>query len=674
TERIDVKKKIFSCVDAIASAETVIATNSSSLDVNVLARSTKRTDRVVWMHYFYLPHKNRAAEYAGSESASPRSIETARKYLKLGGKLGTFVRGSRKGGVADILFVALLHEATRMVEEGFGARAIEAAARQAYGLPMGFLKLMDATGLPIGLASMKSFSDPSDPNDSLYRVYGNFFEPRPPYVALVEKLERGAKPSDVVWIPDNLRLDGEENRGVVDELAGRFLAVGFVTAAETVAAGLITVGDLELLTQNAFLWKRGPFEIMNDIGKRKVREVVEKRAELAKSFKQDFPVTPLLRKEMGTAAPWPFHIRFVTTEAAKGEPVRRIILSNPRAANAMNNAIFSELGEEFRKADDDPSCAVIIFDTAPIKSFIAGADVRAFFDKMTAGKFDAIRKETAEWQRILFKVMTGTAKPKVAIVDGNAFGGGVEIACAFAHDPQTVVIITNRTTFALPETRLGIYPGLRGTLTLPQLIHRATGDPERALALARYYILAGGTATSSPRVIHHLGCADVIVPQQTRDSAADAIARAIIGNGGRMLSIEQLDALPIERLGTAPGDAERVELQIASEMFSQADLVPSIMSQARGHQPVFYTGEMKGIAERMARRVAANSPNAVRAADFLLARGFEGYLQGRDMDSLAAFELEHELVPVFEHPDARIGIGALLDGKFPEFKRRYPFQ
>jgi enoyl-CoA hydratase/3-hydroxyacyl-CoA dehydrogenase len=671
TERIDVKKKIFATVDSLAGPGTVIATNSSSLDVNILARSTKRPERVVWMHYFYLPHKNRAAEYAGSDGASPKSLDTAREYLKLGGKIGTFVRGSRKGGVADVIFVALLHEATRMVEEGFALGAIEAAARQAYGLPMGFLKLMDATGLPIGLASMKSFSDPSDPNDPLYRVYGNFFEPRPPYVELVEKLERAAKPSDVVWIPGDARLDGAGDRAVVDDLAGRFLAVGFVTSAETVDAGLITMEDLDLLTQNAFLWKKGPFEIMNDIGKKKVRDAVERRAELAKSFKQDFPVSSLLRKEMGSDAPWPFRIRFVTTEAPKGDPVRRIILSNPRAANAMNNTVFAELEEEFRRANDDPSCGVIIFDTAPIKSFIAGADVRAFLDRVVAGKFEAILRETVEWQRILFTVVTGTAKPKVAIVDGNAFGGGVEIACAFAHDPQTAVIITNRTSFALPETRLGIYPGLRGTLTLPQAIHRATGDPEKALALARYYTLAGGTPTSSPQVIHHLGCADLIVPQQTRDAAADAIARAVVGNGGRMLSKGQIDALPIDRLRTALSDADRLELQVAEEMFSQADLVPSLMAQARGYQPIFYTAAMKSLAERMARRVAANSPNAVRVADFLLARGFEGHLGGRDMDSLAAFELEHHLVPVFEHPDARSG--ALLEGKFPDFKRRYPF-
>ncbi len=673
TERIDIKKKIFSCVDSIANPSVVIASNSSSLDVNILARATKRPDRVVWMHYFYLPHKNRAAEYAASDTATEKSLDVARRYLKLGGKIGTHVRGSRKGGVADIIFVALLHEATRMVEEGFDLAAIEAAAREAYGLPMGFLQLMDATGLPIGLASMKSFSDASDPDDPLRRVYGNFFEPRPPYTALVENLEKAARPGDAVWIGKDALSGAPPDRKIVEDLAGRFMAIGFLTAAESVDAGLITMEDLDQLTQNAFLWKKGPFEIMNDVGMKKVRTVVEKRAALAKSFGQDFPVSPTLKKAMGSDRPWPLQVRLVLTDARRGDPVRRIILSNPRAANAVNNEIFTELDREFTLANEDPSCKVVIFDTAPIKSFIAGADVRAFHEKVLAGRFDAIRDETTEWQRVIFNVMTGAGKPRVAIVDGNAYGGGVEIAAAFAHDPDTVVLATNRTTCALPETRLGIYPGLRGTLTLPQVFHRALGDPETALALARYYVLAGGTPTSSPAVLRHLGLADFVVPQHRRDEAAEMIARAIVEQGGKLPSSESLGKLPFPRTAEELSDADREELRMAAGLFSQADLIPTLVAQGRGHQPVFYPGRTKAYAERIARRVAVNSPNAVWTASYLLSRGFEGYLAGTGNDELAVFELTHHLVPVFQHPDARIGIEALLSGTFPDFKRRYPF-
>src|SRR5208283_3628341 len=187
---------------------------------------------------------------------------------------------------------------------------------------------------------------------------------------------------------------------------------------------------------------------------------------------------------------------------------------------------------------------------------------------------------------------------------------------AFANDPNTIVLITNRTSFALPETRLGIYPGLRGTLTLPQVIYKKTTDKEVALALARYFILAGGLSTSSPQMIYHLGAAGVIVPQQRRDDIAEIIAEAMIANKGKMISKEQLCNLPFERLSTTLSFDESQQLRVAAELFSQADLIPTLYAQARGDRPLHYTGEMKSFAERVVRRVAAASPNAVWISNY----------------------------------------------------------
>lgn len=673
TERIDLKREIFKCLDSLCAPPVVLASNSSSLDVNVLAGATKRPEKVVWTHYFYLPHKNRAAEYAGTDTASEESKETARRYLKLGGKIPTHIRGSRKGGVADIVFVALLLEATRMAEEGFGIRTIEEAGKRAYGIPIGFLELMDATGLPVGLFSMRSFSDASDPSDPLYRVYGNFFTPRQNYIALLDRYQKADDPSAIRWVPEGMRAADIEDPKSLEALTDRFLAVGFLTATECVDAGLISIEDLELLAQNAFLWNKGPFTLMNQLGMKKVSAVIAARAELARSFKQDFPVSGLLRKQMGTPDPWSFFISPVRSDTESGGAVRRITLSNPKASNAMDDAVFEELKRQFGNANDDARCKAIIFDTAPIKTFIAGANVPSFIERIKAKKFNAIVQSTREWQRILFHVMTGTSKPKIAIVDGQSFGGGVEVACAFALDPNSIVLATGRTSFSLPETRLGIYPGLRGTLTLAQIIANATKDNEAGLALARYYILAGGVQTSSAQAACRLGLADVLVPQHRRDEAAAAIARAIVENDGTMISRAGLDSLNFERLDGRLSLSEETELQIARELFSQADLIPTLYAQARGQLPLWYTGEMKATAERMARRVAAASPNAVRVSDELISRGFSGYLQGIDNDTLAGFELEHALQNVFEHPDALIGLQAMVDGTFPAFRRRYPF-
>ncbi len=673
TERLDIKKEIFKCLDSLCAPHVVLASNSSSLDTNVLAGVTKRPDKVVWMHYFYLPHKNRGAEYAGTDRASEESKEVARKYLKLGGKIPTHIRGSRKGGVADVIFVALLLEATRMLEEGFDVPTIEGAGKRAYGIPIGFLELMDATGLPVGLHSMHSFSDASDRNDPLFRVYGNFFTPRQNYIQLMQRYAVASDKSAIRWVDTSSPTSGALNDAVVQSLADRFLAIGFVTAAETVNAGLITMEDLEILTQNAFLWREGPFTIMNRVGKERVREVVEERSKLARSLKQDFPICDLLKKEMGVKAPWQFHLSTVYTDKGKGGAIRRITLSNPRAANAMSNEVFADLRRQFTDANDDDTCKVIIFDTAPIKTFIAGAHIPAFIERVKAKDFEAIRQDTEEWQHVIFHIMTGTPKPKIAIVDGQAFGGGVEVAAAFALDPKAVVLITNRTTYSLPETRLGIYPGLRGTLTFPQIINRKTNDAELAMALARYFMLAGGVVSSSPQVLRALGFADAIVPQHRRDEAAEALASAIIANGGRVLTPSELDRLSFSRIDATLSFADQQEIHVARNVFNQSDLLPTLYAQARGQLMVALTGELKSLAGKALKRVVNNSPHAVSVANYLISRGFQGYLSGVDNEELAGFELEHHLRQVFEHPDALIGLEAAVQGKVARFRRRYPF-
>ncbi|MFC2142413.1 hypothetical protein ACFLR7_05720, partial [Acidobacteriota bacterium] len=222
-------------------------------------------------------------------------------------------------------------------------------------------------------------------------------------------------------------------------------------------------------------------------------------------------------------------------------------------------------------------------------------------------------------------------------------------------------------------TRLGIYPGMRGTLTLPQTIYNATGDAELAIAMTRYYILAGGTTTTSPRIIRHLGLADYLVPARKRDEAAEVIAQAIIRNGGKPLSQEQRAALEIEELPTELTFEEKEELRLMTDLFIRKDLIPTLYAYGRGQAEIFFSGEDKSSAMRIARRVANNSYHAVNVADGLISGGFDGFLKGKSMDEMAQWELDYFFVTTFQHPDALEGLTALVERRFPDFNRTYPF-
>jgi enoyl-CoA hydratase/3-hydroxyacyl-CoA dehydrogenase len=673
TEDIEIKKKIFKTLDELCEPSVVLATNSSSLDTNILARATQRPDKVVWMHYFYLPHKNRAAEYAGTDTASPESLETAARYLKLAGKVATPILNSRKGGAADVIFVSLLLEAARMVNEGFDIPTIEAAGRKAFNMPLGFLGLMDATGIPLGIYTMFSFSDDSNPEDPLYKAYGNFFDPPGSYRKLLEIYQKADDKSLVKWVSEKDARAAAKDDALVDALSRRFSAVGFMTSIECVQAGVIAMDEVDKLCQNAFLWNEGPFSLMNKMGIDEVMRIVTERMELSHKSEINFPIPPLLISQAQKNEPWPLEPGFVKYSEEKDGSAARIMISNPRAANALDSDVFAGFKDAFQKANQDDNVKAIIFDSAPIKTFIAGANVPDFIRNVEMGNFKGIKEATVMWQDVLFHEMTGSGKPKVVVIDGAAFGGGVEVALAFALDPDSTVIITERTSYTFPETRLGIYPGLRGTLTLPQVIYKATDDPELAVALSRYYILAGGTTTSSPRMIKYLGMADLLVPVRDRDEAASAVLDAIIKNEGKPLPPDQLDSLGIEELPTELSFEEKEEIRSMKDFFIKDDLIPTLYAYGRGLAEIFFSGEGKAYAQRIARRVANNSFHAVCVSDFLISKGFNDFLLGKKIDDLADWELENYLEITFQHPDALEGLKALVQRRFPEFSRRYPF-
>jgi len=673
TEKIEIKKQIFRKLDELCPPHVVFSSNSSSLDVNILARETKRPDKVVWMHYFYLPHKNRAGEYAGTDTASPESIETAAKYMKLAGKVATPILSSRKGGAADVIFVSLLLEAARMVDEGFDIPSIEAAGRKAFNMPVGFLGLMDATGLPLGIYTMYSFSDSSNPDDPLYKAYRNFFTPAESYKRLLGKYQKAKDKASVKWVSEEEAKKEAKDLMLVDMLKNRFLAVGFMTAVEVVEAGVAEMEEVEKLCQNAFLWREGPFALMNKMGISEVMRIVTERMELSHSKEINFPIPRLLISQAQKDEPWPLKLSSIIFSLEKKGKVGRIMISNPQSANALDNQVFDDLKTSFRRANEDKNVQVIIFDSAPIKTFIAGANVPYFIRRIKENRFQELKDDVGRWHDVLFHEMTGGGKPKVAIVDGAAFGGGVEVALAFAYDPASVVIVTERTSFAFPETRLGIYPGMRGTLLLPQLIYRATGDAELAVALTRYYILAGGTATSSPRMIKYLGLADLMVPTRRRDEVAEMVIQAIIDNGGKPLTKEQLKSLRIEELPSELTFEEKEEIRWMKDLFLKPDIIPTLYAYGRGQAEIFLSGDSKDYAQRIARRVASNSPHAVFMADWLISKGFADFLKRESFEELAQWELENYLLLFFRHPDALEGLTALVERRFPEFNRKYPF-
>lgn len=643
TEDIETKKKIFKTLDQLCAPDVIFASNTSSLDTNILAQVTQRPDKVVWMHFFYLPHKNRAAEYAGTDQASEESVQAAARYLKLAGKITTPILSSRKGGAADVIFVSLLLEAARMADEGYDVPSIETAGKKAYRMPIGFLELMDANGIPLGIVAMDSFADATNPEDPLYKTYRDFFSPPARYRMLVEEHQKAKDKSTVRWVSEADADKEAQDSILVEKLKERFLAVGFVTASEVVDAGVIEMDEVDKLCQNAFLWRDGPFSMMNRMGWDEVNRIVTERANLAQKQGIHFPFPQNLAQQAENKEPWPLVLSPIIATSEKKGSVARILFSNPKAGSTLDNRVFDELTAAFHKANLDEKVQVVLFDSAPIKTFIGGVHLPYLISNIKQKNFKGIREDFARWQDVLFHKLTDNGKAKIAIVDGATSGGGVEVALAFALDPSSSVIITERTSFSFPEISMGIYPGLRGPFTLPQAIYNTTQDAGLAKTLSRFCILAGGAFTLTSRMIKHLGLADFLVSARNRDFAADILAEAIIANAGKPLSSEQVAALRLEELSSelTPEENDKLYSLPDAWLASVRDL------------------DNAGI-----------SPHALDVADQLVSKGFDDFHKGKSLDELAKWELENFVETTYQHPDAHEGLKAHLERRPPEFINR----
>ncbi len=191
----------------------------------------------------------------------------------------------------------------------------------------------------------------------------------------------------------------------------------------------------------------------------------------------DFKMPQVLaqQKEKGT----PFAFKVVDLDVKEG--IAYITINRPEAMNALNEAVFIQLAEQFTKAEANADVKAIVFQGAG-KAFIAGADIRYFVKKIKANQIDTIVQFTREGHELLLKI-ENCAKLTIALLDGLSLGGGSELALACQ-----AIVATPAASMAFPETSIGIYPGLGGMLRMTRQV-----GPE----LAKYYVFTGAPLSMS---------------------------------------------------------------------------------------------------------------------------------------------------------------------------------
>jgi hypothetical protein len=210
----------------------------------------------------------------------------------------------RRGGIANLILVSLIVEATRMLDDGFDVPTVEDAAKITFGIPIGFLSMMDDLGIPKVVRVMEYLSDTSDPEDPFARIYINFFTPARSAQIILEEYNKAKDKSTVVWVTSADTKKAASDFLLVQALGQRFRAVAFMIATELVESGIVELPNLEKLYNDKFLWDEGPFSMMNSMGIGEALRIVTERMTLSHRMAINFPVPRLLIIQAQKNTPW----------------------------------------------------------------------------------------------------------------------------------------------------------------------------------------------------------------------------------------------------------------------------------------------------------------------------------------------------------------------------------
>ena len=188
----------------------------------------------------------------------------------------------------------------------------------------------------------------------------------------------------------------------------------------------------------------------------------------------------------------------------------RVTINRPKALNALNEATLAEMDDAFTTAAKDESVRAVVITGAGDKAFVAGADINEL-SKMTP----LSAKEVAyRGQQVLAK-LEHMGKPTVAMINGFALGGGLELALAC-----NLRTASTNARLGLPEVKLGIIPGYGGT----QRMSRVSGP-----GVAREWILTGDMFPAQEA--HRVGIVNRIFEPEELEAGTMKMVNTILARG-----------------------------------------------------------------------------------------------------------------------------------------------
>jgi len=301
----------------------------------------------------------------------------------------------------------------------------------------------------------------------------------------------------------------------------------------------------------------------------------------------------------------------------------RLTLNRPSALNSLTLAMVRELKAALWQWIEDPAVEFILLDGAGERGLCAGGDIRALYDAARSGRL----QEAATFFREEYELNSLIArypKPYIALMDGVVMGGGIGVS---AHGSLRVV--TERSTLAMPETRIGFIPDVGGTY----LLARAPDE------LGTYAALTASRLGPADALLLRLG--DLFISSNEIPSVIAELAFCRSAQDAHELLRNKSAAPP-------PGSLEP-ERHWIRRCFSMKTIEEILNSLGE---------ETSDIAQRAAAEIRKNSPTALKVTLRALRDA------QRQTDLGYSLQQEYNLaMACLQHPDFQEGVRAALIDK-----------
>ncbi len=167
-ESMELKQRIFAALEKVVRPDTVLATNTSTLDIELIADKVKHPGNVIGMHFFSPANVMPLLEVVRTTKTAPDVIRTVLDLAKPLRKTPVLAKVCY-GFIGNRMMEGYAREAERMVLEGAAPREVDGAL-EAFGMAMGILAVFDMAGIDVGTTVHKANADRYPPDPAYYQA------------------------------------------------------------------------------------------------------------------------------------------------------------------------------------------------------------------------------------------------------------------------------------------------------------------------------------------------------------------------------------------------------------------------------------------------------------------------------------------------------------------------